>query len=756
VAVGTNVRAIELHLFTDASQDAYAAVVYARVEFKSEVRVQLLLSKSRLAPLCKERKSKKSPEKTISKRITIPRLELLGCLIGARLLKSVRQSLGYEDAITHCWSDSTTALAWIWRKQDWGTFVGNRVKEINDIIDANQWRHVTGESNPADLPSRGCSPQQLKESRWWEGPSWLYKDQEEWPKSVDLPNENDVLQEVKKSAVVNVNLEVKEPRFSSYRKNVNTAAWIRRFLNNARAVKGKRNRDPNLSKEEMWEAEKDIVREIQAIHFGDGLKGTNLNISKSEDGLYHIKTRLSYKNDEHLFKFPIVLPGKDPLVQQLIEFTHRSHCHAGTQFVLNQLRERYWILQGRRTVDQVIRKCVTCRRYSSKNVTCDPAPLPALRIDTSQSCFQTTGVDLAGPIVLKGGKKSWVVIYTCAVYRAVYLDIVDSLSSEEFLNSLHKFTCIVGRPTTIFSDNGTNFVGAESLMARLNWKKVSDKLHVQNIVWKFNPPTASWWGGWWERLIRSLKDLLRRMIGTAKLTRKELEVCMAEISQVMNDRPLTTLTENSMDLIPLTPSMFMRDLPLTGLPELTLLTSKDIQEAHRKISDLKAALKGRFRKEYLANLIQREAELPNVELKIGDVVLVGSDNRKRFEWPLGRIIQLFPGKDGKFRVAKVRTAKGMLERPLQRLYPLEFPSASLETKDVHETWNKKTARALEDPKGIKKNICEDLEKGDLKTARVEGLPKGTEKNLCEDKDEGIVTRFGRKVKKPCRYDHWCQ
>jgi len=217
-----------------------------------------------------------------------------------------------------------------------------------------------------------------------------------------------------------------------------------------------------------------------------------------------------------------------------------------------------------------------------KSLKSDPSPLPAARIET-QCMFKTTGVDLAGPIGLKGGKKVWVVIYTCSVYTGVYFDLVDSLNSEEFLNSLHKFTCIIGRPDTIFSDDGTKFVGAESMMKKLNWKKIEEESNVKKISWKFNPPTAAWWGGFWERPIRTFKDLLKRMIATAKLTRKELEICMMEITYVINNRPLTTLTENEDDLIPLTPAMFLRDLPISGLPELKVMTSKDFKVRTRRL-----------------------------------------------------------------------------------------------------------------------------------------------------------------------------
>jgi hypothetical protein len=107
---------LELHTFCDASLDAYATVIYLRaVDVQGRVSVQLVMAKSRLAPL---------------KRPTIPRMELLACVVGARLTCFVKEALNINDIHTVLWSDSTTALAWIRTNDDWGTFVGNRVKEI--------------------------------------------------------------------------------------------------------------------------------------------------------------------------------------------------------------------------------------------------------------------------------------------------------------------------------------------------------------------------------------------------------------------------------------------------------------------------------------------------------------------------------------------------------------------------------------------------------------------------------------------------
>ena len=177
-------------------------------------------------------------------------------------------------------------------------------------------------------------------------------------------------------------------------------------------------------------------------------------------------------------------------MHQLILHTHEKNCHAGAQTVLCLLREKYWIMKGRKTVTRVIQKCIICRRFSVKRTNVMPASLPIARVG-GKFTFETTGVDLAGPILLKGGNKAWIVLYTCAVYRAVHLDIVDSISTEEFLQSLERFTWTCGRPNQIYSDNGTNFVGASNLMKELDWEDIKSVSNTKMIIWKFNPPTAA-------------------------------------------------------------------------------------------------------------------------------------------------------------------------------------------------------------------------------------------------------------------------
>ena len=332
---------------------------------------------------------------------------------------------------------------------------------------------------------------------------------------------------------------------------------------------------------------------------------------------------------------------------------------------------------------KVIQGCVTCRRFSTKTAEVPVSPLPEDRVKNAKA-FEVTGVDLAGPLFLKDGSKVWLVLYTCAVYRCVHLELVESLSTEDFLLSLVRFIGRRGRPSIVHSDNGTNFVGASNLFDSIDWKKVEHEAQIKRIEWKFIPPAAPWWGGFWERMIRTVKDLLKRMLGNGRLNYVQLETCVIEAEAIVNSRPLTFITEDQEDLIPLTPAMFIQDLEERSFPELENLDAEELRTKFRKIAQLRKDLRQRFRTEYLGLLLQRKKNERMDQFKPGDVVLVGSDNKKRLEWPMAIILELVPGKDGIPRIAWIKTAGGKLLRPLQRLFRLEVNGPVPKTPEVVE------------------------------------------------------------------------
>jgi len=228
---------------------------------------------------------------------------------------------------------------------------------------------------------------------------------------------------------------------------------------------------------------------------------------------------------------------------------------------------------------------------------------------------------------------------------------------------------------------------------------VERETSLRRIRWIFNPPSAAWWGGWWERLVRTVKDLLRRILGKAR--------------------------EDVEDLIPLTPSMFLHELPTPGESELDFLTSTgDLQKSLQTRKTLMDEFRMRFRKEYLSQLVQRGKSDKARKFTVGEVVLVGDDNKKRIQWPMARILKLIPVKDGNIRVAQVQTANGILTRPLQRLFPMEVLSAE---------------------------ESEDEAKQKLEGDAHGNVPLRSDRSSSKKSEDEKKTRSGRLVKVPERF-----
>ncbi|GFT76988.1 integrase catalytic domain-containing protein [Trichonephila clavipes] len=286
-----------------------------------------------------------------------------------------------------------------------------------------------------------------------------------------------------------------------------------------------------------------------------------------------------------------------------------------------------------------------------KSMLSEPTPLPPDRV-TDCAPFEIVGIDLAGTLFLKDGRKVWIKL--CLLARC--------------------FIARRGRPRTIYCDNGTNFRGAFNDLSKLNWSKIVEETRTPKILWKFIPPTAAWWGGWWERLVRTVKELLKRTLGRSVLKYDELYTVLCDCESIINCRPLTYVSENPEELIPLTPSMFLISNKNSNIEDIEELNSNSLNKRIKYRSKLLKDLRQRFRNEYLSQLIQKHNEKESRDPQIGEVVLVGDDNKKRLFWALAKIIELIPGRDGKIRTVRLKTQHGKILRPIQRIYPLEIRS----------------------------------------------------------------------------------
>ncbi|XP_054724268.1 uncharacterized protein LOC129234298 [Uloborus diversus] len=330
-----------LHVFTDASADAYACCVYLRSEEETGTSVQLITAKARVAPM---------------KRPTIPRLELLGATMGARIASTVLEAIQQPLKISF-WVDSMVVLSWITKGEPWNTFVGNRVKEIRQLTNVDSWRFVPGSMNPADLPSRSCNWKELIDSRWWEGPTWLQETENTWPNTeITMPEE--ALVERKKSVICSTNINLQENfskkllYFSKYSKVIRMVAWMLRFINNAR---NKSTRViSELTCEEIQKAELAVIKLVQTELHAELKEKYSKSIRFSEEsGVLKVETKLVLGEDPEDFQKPTVLPDH-PIVRLYIEYVHKALMHSGVQTTLNHIRELYWIPRGRRVVRKEI------------------------------------------------------------------------------------------------------------------------------------------------------------------------------------------------------------------------------------------------------------------------------------------------------------------------------------------------------------------------------------------------------------------
>ena len=689
----TDPSLIELHTFGDASEVGYGAVVYVRIlQSDGTYSASLVISKARVAPL---------------KRVTLPRLELLGSLLAARLLIFSRDALNLpEETQYYCWSDSMAALGWIrGDPSKWKPFVANRVQEIQNLTNPANWHHCPGLQNPADLTTRGIDAQTLLNSDlWFKGPVWLSGSKENFPSVVSEPTENVSVVEISEvllaesvdtatHTVQGTLFDVK--RWSSFTKAMRVVAWVMRFLGNVRCKSVRRSGD--LSQEELAQSKVVLLKHSQEEAFREELcllkKGAPLPkrspLAKltpfiDQEGLLRVEGRLQQSELSYAEGHPIILP-RDYTSKLLVRFQHLLLKHAGPALLLTTLRSMYWIIGLRRLIKSVKYECLACLRQESKPCCQVSGPLPELRVSQSPP-FTVVGVDYAGPMYCMDmpSKKLYVCLFTCAVVRAVHLEITDSLSTQNFILAFKRFAARRGLPTVIYSDNAKTFQASQ--------QQLQEIYGPLSPTWKFIAPRAPWWGGWWERLVRSVKLALRRDLGKSCLTKVELETTLLEVENCVNSRPLTFVGDEVQCSEPLTPNHFLtgKRLGFHGavIEDTESVTTELLRDkVHVRHLDL---FWNRWRTEYLRNL---PPFVPKFKergcLQEGSVVLIQEDHVPRLQWEMGVVLELFPGGDQKVRSVKLKTPKGFKVRPINRLHMLEFltviPKGGLDFDECSET-----------------------------------------------------------------------
>ncbi|GFV63858.1 DUF5641 domain-containing protein [Trichonephila clavipes] len=163
-----------------------------------------------------------------------------------------------------------------------------------------------------------------------------------------------------------------------------------------------------------------------------------------------------------------------------------------------------------------------------------------------------------------------------------------------------------------------------------------------------------------------------------------METLLCECESIVNGRPLAYIYDDPNELKVIKPSDFIQDIKGNETVDLDIVVARHLRKRISYLQNLRFQLRQRFQREYLAELIRNsQLSLKRHNLSPGHIVLIGSDNTKRLNWPLGRVIELFKGKDNIERVGRLRLTNGEIIRPIQQIYPLKIDSAEF-TKSVPE------------------------------------------------------------------------
>lgn len=635
----------ELHGFSDASKQAYAAVIYLTVENEDQGNVSFVMAKSKVVP------------KEEREDLRMPRLELLGCYLGSKLMKYIKSVIGITIKKEYLWTDSKIVLSWVHSNKLLPPFIARRVNAIKENKQL-ELRYVNTELNPADLATRP-DLWEKKKTLWLNGPEFLQQGKEKWP-SHSVFKIQELSPGQGPSDTINL-MEIDEK------------------------IPDKTFREENIPVDTVK-----IMKDLQKEYFpleSEGKKtslATNLELFKDIDGLLRCNGRLKHADWSFDKRHPILIPRDCEFTNDLVMKIHRENYHMKANHTLSRVRESYWIPKGKSYIQRLLAKCPECVKQSGGPFKLPPAPtLPFERVNYS-SPFTYTGVDYMGPLLINNGdgnSKRWICLFTCLVVRAIHLEVVQDLTAEEGLLALRRMISARGIPSLVTSDNAQHF--------KLIGEITSSQYCIdKKIRWRYIIPLSPWAGGFYERLIGIVKNCMKRTLGKHMLRDNQLTTIVKEIEAVVNSRPLTSV-DSEPDHI-LKPSDFLtvgkvitvEESENESEPRIISTTKTDLIKGWKRALILLKEFKDMFSNRYLLSLRERYGHLPReprITSKLkpspGQIVQIKGDSKNRNDWKVGKITELIPSADGLCRAAKVQVGNSEYTRSIAHLYPLEIEDA---------------------------------------------------------------------------------
>lgn len=513
---------VELHVFSDASEAAMGAVAYVINRSGKHASSNLVTSRSKVAPI---------------KKSTIPRLELNAAVLAAKLASMLARLFKINAQSVYLWTDSTIVAQWVTKNPlNLSPYVANRVIQIQESTTQQQWRHIPGIDNPADLLSRGATATLIKQSKlWWHGPEWLLLPEDKWPKNHTGEQDVEIPEIIEEPPINDKTLHVKSKRrrlvaFITRNSNLNTisilseergeesllnrhsriepmlrvTAYVFRFIhrlkngNSSRTMRTRATKVKGINIKEYRDALKFWIRHTQQLFLskeiemctnGDAVPRSSSIVKLlpflDESGLLRVTGRIKFANVPFLTQHQLIIPPQSRLAHLLLVQSHMLTLHGGPQLMTAEMRRCWWINRMRQMAKSVVHHCTRCIRHKKNPSQQLMGNLPKDRVVQGEP-FTSTGVDFAGPFIIrrKAGRpskkdagvkeKAWVVVFVCLATRAVHVDVAFGLSVDEFLATFERFIMRKGRCFKLWSDNGTNFKGTNNELSKVLKKWAND------------------------------------------------------------------------------------------------------------------------------------------------------------------------------------------------------------------------------------------------------------------------------------------
>ena len=539
-----------------------------------------------------------------------------------------------------------------------------------------------------------------KNELWWYGPTFL---RENGSITNEVKNDGIHLEEIEDAltlineSVPNIKYGIgkiiKFENYSCLMKLLRIVVYCYRFLK----ICMKTNQDVTgeVSVEETEDALRQMIKWDQKKMLDDkefnNMK-KQLSLVYDENGILRLQGRLENSQLPFEAKHPILLDRHSYLTKLIILEAHKRVKHMRLKSTLNEVRSKYWICKGKQTVKAVIKNCTVCK-YVTGKVMLGPNPpdLPSYRV-SYEYAFSNVGIDYAGPLFVKDiynvdsqMHKAYILLFTCAATRSVHLELCPNMSCSSLIRCLKRFTARRGKFDMAISDNFQTFLS----------KELKQFLTNEEIKWNHILAKSPWWGAFYERLIRIVKEALKKCIGKAKLTYEELETVLCEIEIVINSRPLTYLYEEVDEA--LTPSHLvigrrLISVPMKGDAIVANHTTELLCNRYKYLQTVISHYWKRFSNEYLVQLHEHHFYTRGkskydelTKLLLNDVVLIRDDSLKINVWKKGKVEKLIHGVDGKIRGALLKVCHGghtsYIQRPLQRIVPLEVQKENISRDD---------------------------------------------------------------------------